>query len=194
MVVLETKYINCEITYYFNRFGNTLRLPWPLRKLLYETEAFFVAYKSNIHLNERSKYSKLTLIKCSFECKGEKRMSDKGSCDIYCYNEEVVQRIQRQIEQEEISDIIQLFKVLADENRAKIAFALTKEELCVCDMANIIGSSVATASHHARMLKKTGVAKFRKEGKLAFYSLQDEKTKQFLMFIFNSKKKVKLNG
>lgn len=122
-------------------------------------------------------------------------MSEKDNCDIYCYNQEVVQRIQTQIEQENFVEITQLFKVLADENRAKIVFALTQEEeLCVCDMANIIGSSVATASHHARTLKKTGIAKLRKEGKLAFYSLDSKEKKQLLLMFFTSEKKVSIHG
>lgn len=122
-------------------------------------------------------------------------MSEKDKCDIYCYNQEVVQRVQTQIEQENFVEITQLFKVLADENRAKIVFALTQEEeLCVCDMANIIGSSVATASHHARTLKKTGIAKLRKEGKLAFYSLDSKEWKQLLLMFFTSEKKVSIHG
>ncbi|MER1956949.1 MAG: metalloregulator ArsR/SmtB family transcription factor [Solibacillus sp.] len=99
-------------------------------------------------------------------------MNDKNTCEIYCYDEEKVNRIQGALQKENLSRVAQLFKVLADENRAKIAFALCQDdELCVCDIANIIGSTVATASHHLRTLHKQGIVKYRKEGKLAFYSL-----------------------
>ena len=53
-------------------------------------------------------------------------------------------------------------------------------ELCVCDVANIIESSTATASHHLRLLKNLGIAKYRKEGKLVYYSLDDEHVKQLV--------------
>lgn len=117
------------------------------------------------------------------------------SCEIYCYDEEKVNRLQQQIKKEDISKMAKLFKVLADENRAKIAFSLSQEEeLCVCDVANIIGSSVATASHHLRALRKMGLAKYRKEGKLAFYSLDDDHVKQLLLLASTHQKEVQLNG
>lgn len=125
----------------------------------------------------------------------EVKMMEKDNCEIYCYNEDVVKRVRTEIDQEEISERVRLFKAIADENRAKIAFALTKEtELCVCDMAHIIGSSVATASHHARTLKKMGLTRLRKEGKLVFYSFKDENLKQLLVQLFMNEKKVKING
>jgi DNA-binding transcriptional ArsR family regulator len=102
-------------------------------------------------------------------------VSKKDTCEIYCYDEEKVSRIQDSIQLKNLADASQLFKALADENRAKISYALCQEnELCVCDIANIIGSSVATASHHLRTLHKQGIVKYRKEGKLAFYSLNDD--------------------
>ncbi|WP_053217114.1 ArsR/SmtB family transcription factor [Virgibacillus senegalensis] len=109
-------------------------------------------------------------------------------CDIYCYNEETVTRVKSKMENEDISEIVKIFKVMADQNRAKIVFALSQEqELCVCDVANIIGTSVATASHHLRTLRKMGIAACRKEGKLAFYSLTDESMVQLLVQSFEQK-------
>lgn len=108
-------------------------------------------------------------------------MSSKNTCDIYCNNEPKVKQIQNEMKKKNLSEVALLFKALADENRAKITFALCQEqELCVCDVANIIGSSVATASHHLRTLHKQGIVKYRKEGKLAFYSLDDEHIKQLM--------------
>lgn len=121
-------------------------------------------------------------------------MSKKDSCEVYCYDEEKVNRIQGEIEKEDISSVAQLFKALADENRAKISYALCQDdELCVCDVANIIGSSVATASHHLRTLHKQGIVKYRKEGKLAFYSLDDEHVKQLIVIALAHQKEVKVN-
>ncbi|WP_163151478.1 metalloregulator ArsR/SmtB family transcription factor [Anoxybacillus sp. MB8] len=109
-------------------------------------------------------------------------MSKKDTCEIYCYDEEKVNRIQGELQKEDISSVVLLFKALADENRAKIVYSLCQdEELCVCDIANIIGASVATTSHHLRTLYKQGIVKYRKEGKLAFYSLDDDHIKQLIM-------------
>lgn len=120
-------------------------------------------------------------------------MSKKGTCEIYCYDEEKVNRIQGELQKEDISSVVQLFKALADENRAKIVYSLCQdEELCVCDIANIIGASVATTSHHLRTLYKQGIVKYRKEGKLAFYSLDDDHIKQLIMIALAHEKEVKV--
>lgn len=121
-------------------------------------------------------------------------MSKKDTCEVYCYDEEKVNRIQGELEKEDLSSVAQLFKALADENRAKVSYALCQDdELCVCDVANIIGSSVATASHHLRTLSKLGIVKYRKEGKLAFYSLDDEHVKQLIIIALAHQKEVKVN-
>ena len=120
-------------------------------------------------------------------------MSKKDTCEIYCYDEEKVNRIQGELQKEDISSVVQLFKALADENRAKIVYSLCQdEELCVCDIANIIGASVATTSHHLRTLYKQGIVKYRKEGKLAFYSLDDDHIKQLIMIALAHDKEVKV--
>lgn len=118
----------------------------------------------------------------------------KDTCEIYCYDEEKVNRIQGNLQTVDLAGISQLFKVIADENRAKITYALCQDdELCVCDIANVIGSTVATASHHLRTLHKQGIVKFRKEGKLAFYSLDDEHIKQIMMIALAHRNEVKVN-
>lgn len=119
----------------------------------------------------------------------------KDSCEVYCFNEEVVARTQERIKQEDITGMAKIFKVLGDDNRAKIAFVLCEEEeLCVCDIANIIGSSVATASHHLRTMRTMGLTKHRKEGKLAFYSLDDDHIRQLLLITLAHRKEATING
>ncbi|MEK5323725.1 ArsR/SmtB family transcription factor [Aeribacillus sp. FSL M8-0254] len=120
-------------------------------------------------------------------------MSKKDTCEIYCYDEEKVNRIQGELQKEDISSVVLLFKALADENRAKIVYSLCQDkEVCVCDIANIIGASVATTSHHLRTLYKQGIVKYRKEGKLAFYSLDDDHIKQLIMIALVHEKEVKV--
>lgn len=97
--------------------------------------------------------------------------SGRDVCDVFCFNEEKVNRLRGEIEA--TRDLAPIFKALADETRLKIIYALSRDELCVCDVASIIGSTVAAASHHLRFLKNAGLAKYRRQGKLVFYSLDD---------------------
>lgn len=121
-------------------------------------------------------------------------MIKKDTCEIYCYDEEKVNRIQGNLQTVDISSVAQMLKAIADKNRVKITYALCQDdELCVCDIANIIGVTVANASHHLRTLHKQGIVKFRKEGKLAFYSLDDEHIRQIMMSALALKKEVKIN-
>lgn len=99
------------------------------------------------------------------------QMERHDVCEGFCFNEEKVERLKREVEVTE--GLASVFKALADDTRIKIVYALSREELCVCDVANIIGSTVAAASHHLRFLKNIGLAKHRKQGKMVFYSLDD---------------------
>jgi ArsR family transcriptional regulator, lead/cadmium/zinc/bismuth-responsive transcriptional repressor len=123
------------------------------------------------------------------------RKQEKDMCEINCHNELVVRKVQQKIAQENITSMTSMFKVLADETRMKIAFSLSEEdELCVCDVANIIGSSMATASHHLRMLRQLGLAKGRKEGKLVFYSLEDDHVRGLIQLASTHAKELIVHG
>ena len=79
-------------------------------------------------------------------------MTIKEVCEVTIVHEEVVERVQKSCP--DLGGMVQIFKALADETRLKIAYSLTlEEEMCVCDVAAVIGSSVATASHHLRYLR-----------------------------------------
>lgn len=111
----------------------------------------------------------------------------KDRCDIYCFNEEKVNRIKPSIHTESIQAVTKTLKALADETRLKIVLALCQsDELCVCDVANIVECTVATASHHLRLLRNLDIASYRKDGKLAFYSLTDEHIKQLVVTMFKN--------
>lgn len=75
--------------------------------------------------------------------------------------------------EEDIEGMTRIFKALSDSNRMKIAYLLQDQELCVYDISVILGTSVATASHHLRQLKLMNITKSRKDGKHVFYSLKD---------------------
>lgn len=114
----------------------------------------------------------------------------KDVCEVTCIDEGKVSRVQNQLSGQNHMEVAKVFKALSDDTRIKIAYALSLEELCVCDVANIIGSSTATASHHLRLLKNLGLAKYRKEGKLVFYSLDDDHVKQLIELTYEHQKEV----
>lgn len=100
-------------------------------------------------------------------------MKVKDTCEVTVVHEEVVGKVQEGLP--DVSGMVQIFKALADETRLKIAYSLTLEaQLCVCDVAAVIGSSNATASHHLRYLREQALAKSERKGKMVYYSLADD--------------------
>lgn len=107
----------------------------------------------------------------------------KETCEVICEHEDIIEKVQQQLP--DLTKTAQIFKALADETRLKIAFSLTLEhQLCVCDVAAVIGASSATASHHLRYLREHGLAKSKKEGKLVYYSLADEHVEQVIKMAY----------
>lgn len=96
---------------------------------------------------------------------------DVPVCQVNCINEEVVNRLKPLVDR--IEGVATIFKALADDTRVKVIYALSEAELCVCDVAALIGGSKATASYHLRLLHHMGLANYRKEGKLVYYRLAD---------------------
>ena len=115
------------------------------------------------------------------------KSTPKDMCEITCFDKEVVARVQPKME--ELDRVELIFKALSDATRLKVTYALTLEkELCVCDVANIIGTTTATASHHLRYLRNMGLAKYRKEGKLVFYSVVDDHVHQLVKIALDHSK------
>ena len=77
-------------------------------------------------------------------------------------------------EEEELYDLAELFKVFGDSTRIKILYVLFESEMCVCDIAQLLGISQSAVSHHLRVLKQSKLVKFRKDGKSVIYSLTDD--------------------
>ncbi|WP_026688755.1 ArsR/SmtB family transcription factor [Alteribacter aurantiacus] len=108
-------------------------------------------------------------------------MKQTDICEAYTFDQEKVESLTKQINEHDMKKTSRIFKVLADEKRFTACYALTlTEELCVCDVANLLDASTATASHHLRTLHKQGLVKYRKEGKLVFYSLDDDHVKDVI--------------
>lgn len=97
-------------------------------------------------------------------------------CNIPCFQEALVKRLKGRLPPEDtVEETRTLFAALADRARLKIIYALREgEELCVCDVAHVLGMSVSTASHHLRKLRDLKVLRYRNDGKMAYYALRDE--------------------
>jgi ArsR family transcriptional regulator, lead/cadmium/zinc/bismuth-responsive transcriptional repressor len=83
-------------------------------------------------------------------------------------------------DQRELQRVAETFQLLSDPTRARIIYALALEELCVCDVASVAGLSVSAASHQLKRLRDRGVVDYRKEGRLAYYQLSDERLRGLL--------------
>ncbi len=75
---------------------------------------------------------------------------------------------------DELIKLAELFRMFGDGTRIKILSVLSRSEMCVCDLAEVVGTSVSAVSHQLRLLKSAKLVKYRKEGKSAIYSLADE--------------------
>ena len=75
---------------------------------------------------------------------------------------------------EVLYDLAELFKIFGDSTRIKLLYALYESELCVCDLADVLGLTQSAVSHQLRLLKSSKLVKFRREGKTVFYSLADD--------------------
>ena len=97
-------------------------------------------------------------------------------CNVPCFKEGLVKKLRSKMPPEEaIEETRVLFGALADRARLKILYSLKQAgELCVCDVAHVLGSSVSTASHHLRKLRDLKLLKYRNDGKMSYYSLKDE--------------------
>lgn len=81
-------------------------------------------------------------------------------------------------EDETLYDLAELFKVFGDTTRIRILYALFSSEMCVCDIADLLGMTHSAISHQLRVLKNARLVKFRKEGKVVYYSLDDNHISQ----------------
>ena len=77
-----------------------------------------------------------------------------------------------------LTRLSETFKVLSHPTRLKIIHALSEAELCVCDLAALLGSTESAVSHQLRLLRGMRLVKYRREGKLAYYALDDQHVHQ----------------
>ena len=97
------------------------------------------------------------------------------ACSFLCVHEDVVAQVQRNLpEVDKLLDLAELFKTFGDGTRIRILFVLLEAEVCVCDLATLLGMNQSAVSHQLRILKQAKLIKARREGKAVFYSLADD--------------------
>ena len=95
-------------------------------------------------------------------------------CEIYHPHEDSMERAKKHIlADDEYSDLSEFFKIFGNPTRLKIISLLSYEDLCVCDISEVLGMSQSAVSHQLSTLRSKNLVKYTKEGKQARYSLAD---------------------
>ena len=101
--------------------------------------------------------------------------NDVEVCEFMHAHEDTVKAVQAQMPNDEaLFDLAELFKIFGDSTRIKILYILFESEMCVCDIAALVGVSQSAVSHQLRLLKQANLKKPRRDGKTVFYSLADD--------------------
>ena len=97
------------------------------------------------------------------------------ACSFLCVHEDVVARVQQSLpEMEQLLRLADLFKNFGDGTRVRILYVLLEAEVCVCDLATLLGMTQSAVSHQLRILRDARLIKARRDGKTIFYSLADD--------------------
>ncbi|NLL43595.1 MAG: helix-turn-helix transcriptional regulator [Firmicutes bacterium] len=106
-------------------------------------------------------------------------MTEKSPCcDVTVIHAALVDKIRGTMPpEEELFNLAEFFKVFGDTTRIRILYALFQSEMCVCDIAHLLGMTQSAISHQLRVLKNAKLVRYRKEGRVVYYSLDDEHIK-----------------
>jgi ArsR family transcriptional regulator, lead/cadmium/zinc/bismuth-responsive transcriptional repressor len=100
--------------------------------------------------------------------------NDDDTCQIKYVNQELVTNLLKsQHDNKIVGRLAEIFSVLADPTRLRICMFLSESELCVCDLAAMLGVSESAVSHQLRLLRSLRIVKYRRDGKMAYYTLDD---------------------
>ena len=109
-------------------------------------------------------------------------MSSDYTCDVLCIDQEKVSSVKaRLLCDKTVVRLAETFRLLSDPTRVRIIHALSLEELCVCDVAALLGTTKSAVSHQLRLLRTMGVVRHRKAGKIVYYSLDDRHVENLLL-------------
>lgn len=96
-------------------------------------------------------------------------------CAEICEHTQAVVLVKAEMLSDKVAQrVAETFKVLGDTTRVKILRALSTQELCVCDVSAVVGMGQSAVSHQLRALRNARLVKYRREGKMVWYSLDDE--------------------
>ncbi len=99
-------------------------------------------------------------------------------CDCNVIHQEIVDKtIKKMPDENTFNKLAEFFKLLGDTTRAKILWALDQNEMCVCDIANVLNMSKSSISHQLGTLRRSNIVKCRKQGKEVYYTLDDDHVK-----------------
>ena len=102
-------------------------------------------------------------------------------CDCECVHADVVEATKPLLlEQDEAIDLASLFKLFGDGTRVRILQALRVHELCVCDLACLLGMTKSAISHQLKALRLSNLVRYRREGQNVYYALADEHVEAIL--------------
>ena len=105
-------------------------------------------------------------------------------CDFIHAHEEIVEKVRREMPGEDtlydLCELSELFRIFGDSTRIRILYVLFEAEMCVCDIAALLGMTQSAISHQLRALKNARLVKARREGKTVFYSLADDHVKTII--------------
>ena len=100
------------------------------------------------------------------------------ACDCEVIHEDVVNRVRAALpDGKSFYDLANLYKMFADNTRVRILWAISCEEMCVCDLAVLLGMTKSAISHQLKLLRLSNLVKFNKQGKVVYYSLADSHVK-----------------
>lgn len=103
------------------------------------------------------------------------------NCDCGVIHPDIVNKVKMVMPvEDELYDLSDFFKVLGDSTRVRIMWALDESEMCVCDIAVLLNMTKSAVSHQLKLLRTSNLVKYRKEGKVVFYSLSDDHVKEIL--------------
>ena len=95
-------------------------------------------------------------------------------CDFIHAHEDIVEKVRQELPSEDtLYDLTELFRIFGDSTRIRILYVLFESEMCVCDIAQLLGMTQSAITHQLRALKNARLVKARREGKTVFYTLAD---------------------
>ncbi len=107
--------------------------------------------------------------------------NENSICGCNIIHEDIVNKVSQLLPADDLLyKLSDFFKIIGDKTRIKILHALFESEMCVCDIAYLLNMNQSAISHQLRVLKTAGLVKFRKEGKVVYYSLDDDHVKNIL--------------